>query len=268
MSDIPLGRPTDYPERYDASLLASMPRSESRTAHGLDREPTFAGEDVWRGYEFSWLSKSGMPRVAGVRLGIPASSPHMLESKAVKRYLNSFAQSRFDSADEVRDALVGDLGAACGAAVEATVQSLGEIAPVAGLSGQCLDGLDVEVTHYDYAPELLAVGHGPVVSETLHTHLFRSLCPVTGQPDWASLLIRYRGVTLDRAGLLRYLVSYRRHAAFHETTIERIFVDLKTLCGCQRLLVGGYFLRRGGVDINPFRADPGERWPILRLARQ
>ncbi|MEQ8861138.1 MAG: NADPH-dependent 7-cyano-7-deazaguanine reductase QueF [Pseudomonadales bacterium] len=268
--DIPLGKPTDYPERYDPGLLAPMARATSRAAMGIGVVLPFVGNDVWNGYEFSWLNERGMPRVAGLRLQVDAHSPCMVESKSMKLYLNGFAQARFPSADDVRETLAKDLSAAFGDRVAVTLLDPAQIESADGvLPGESLDAIDVDVDTYARDPVLLETNSAAgAVTETLHTHLFRSLCPVTAQPDWASLLIRYSGPPVDRAGLLRYLISYRNHAGFHEATVEQIFVDLKARCACDRLLVAGAFLRRGGLDINPLRADAGESLTLPRLSRQ
>lgn len=268
MNDTPLGRPTDYADRFDPGLLAPLDRAHARGASGGGLP--FSGEDVWNAYEFSWLNARGLPRVAVLQIRVDAASPRMIESKSMKLYLNGFAQTPFDSAAAAAARAEADLSDACGAPVRVEVRTLTDMDPPANaLPGESLDDLDVTVDRYEPAPELLSCdGDAELVAETLHTDLFRSLCPVTAQPDWASILIRYAGPPIDRAGLLRYLVSYRRHQAFHESTIEQIFLDLKARCRCRRLMVGGWFLRRGGIDINPFRADPGEVWPVMRLVRQ
>jgi len=268
--DTPLGKPTTYRDAYDPALLAPMDRAVARERLGLPQGLPFVGEDVWNAYEFSWLAATGMPRVALLQLRVDATSPRMLESKSVKLYLNGFAQMRFDSADRVRTVLQQDLSEGFGADVAVEMFAPAEADPPrASLPGTSLDSLNVETDVYQPAAELLiSDAAAEPVAETLHTDLFRSLCPVTGQPDWASILIRYAGAPIDHAGLLRYLVSYRGHQAFHEATVEQIFIDLKARCGCRCLVVGGYFLRRGGIDINPFRADAGEVWPVLRLVRQ
>lgn len=267
--ETPLGKPAAYPDCVDATVLAAMSRAGTRAVLEVDREMSFAGEDVWRAYEFSWLSARGMPRVGALEVRVDAASPDIVESKSMKLYLNGFAQQRFETAGAVTSQLQEDLGAAFGLPVSVTLVSLDEAGVIDVLPGQSLDDQDLEVDVYQRCPALLQHLPGSeVVAATLHTHLFRSLCPVTGQPDWASILVRYQGPALDRAALLRYLISFRGHQAFHETTVEQIFADLKTHGRCQRLLVAGYFLRRGGLDINPFRADPGERAPLVRLARQ
>ncbi|HEX7036630.1 MAG TPA: NADPH-dependent 7-cyano-7-deazaguanine reductase QueF [Pseudomonadales bacterium] len=268
--DIPLGKPTDYPERYDPSLLAPIDRQPARAAMGLDGPLPFVGEDVWNAYEFSWLGTSGLPRVAVLQIRVPADSPRIVESKSMKLYLNGFAQARFGAAQAVTEVLERDLAGGFGAPVSVRLLGLDAVpVPSAHLPGQSLDGLDVAIETYRRDPGRLRIAEPDItVEETLHTHLFRSLCPVTSQPDWASLLVRYRGPAIDHESLLEYFVSFRTHQGFHETTVEQIFLDLKAECRCERLLIAGYFLRRGGIDINPFRSDPGEAWPELRLIRQ
>ncbi len=269
MNDTPLGKPTEYSDRFDPGLLAPLERAHARPASGGGSLP-FTGEDVWNAYEFSWLNANGLPRVAMLQIRVDAASPRMIESKSMKLYLNGFAQTSFDGPEAAASRAASDLSDACGAPVHVDIRPLADMdAPLNSLPGESLDEFDVAVDRYLPAPELLSCDPGAEpVEETLHTDLFRSLCPVTAQPDWASVLVRYAGPPIDRAGLLRYLVSYRRHQAFHEATVEQIFLDLKARCQCRRLMVGGWFLRRGGIDINPFRADPGEVWPVMRLVRQ
>jgi 7-cyano-7-deazaguanine reductase len=268
--DIPLGKSSPYPDRYDPSLLAPMSRADARRGIGLTEAPIFRGADVWRGYEFSWLGASGKPEVAGIQLEVTADSPYFVESKSLKLYLNGFAQTRFNSADEVRGVIARDLSAAFGASVSLELLPLEALAKMMGvLAGDCIDDLQISTDVYAREPALLTVSdRSRVAEESLVSHLFRSLCPVTGQPDWASVLIRYRGPEIDRAGLLKYLISFRSHPAFHETTIEQIWLDMKAQLGCEALTVLGCFQRRGGLDINPVRTDVEIERVVPRLPRQ
>jgi len=273
--EIPLGKPTDYNETYAPDLLAPMSRLAARVAiclpESLPARLPFHGEDVWNGYEFSWLGPRGIPRVAGLRFAVDAGSPFFVESKSLKLYLNGFAQTRFEESRAVLDLLDRDLAAAFGAPVAVELLRTEALPPAnSRLPGLSLDDLDCEITAYERAPEVLAIaeGRGEVVDQALHTHLFRSVCPVTGQPDWASVLVRYTGPAIAPESLWRYLLSYRRHPAFHETTIEQIFLDLKARCDCKTLLVAGFFQRRGGLDINPVRSDGARVSLRYRLPRQ
>ena len=266
----PLGRDSVYPEQYDAGLLYPIPRAANRAPLGIEEGALpFVGEDEWHAFEVSWLNGRGKPIVAVARFRLPASSPHLIESKSWKLYLNSLNQTRFASQTEVEETLVRDLSSAAGASV--SVELLGvddsELAPQR-LPGECLDDLDIEVSGYTPSATHLTASD-EIVEETLHSHLLKSNCPVTGQPDWGSVLIRYKGPKLDREGLLRYLIGYRQHQDFHEHCVEHIFTDLMQQAKPEELLVLARYVRRGGLDISPWRATPGLAPPSpLRLARQ
>ena len=273
----PLGESAEYADGYAPDRLFPMPRQEGREAVGVSGFGDWVGQDVWTGYDFSWLNEKGKPVVAVLRLTVDAASTHIVESKSMKLYLNGYAQTRFTSNQQVSERLSADLGDAFG-----TVATIELIDPadtalqVAILDGQCLDDLDVAVDEYRRNPELLKLKRSKgqdssddtAISEVLTSHLFRSLCPVTAQPDWASLSIGYRGKAIDHEGLLKYLVSYRGHQAFHETTIERIYADIWGICEPQSLVVSGRFLRRGGLDISPTRSSEPLATEHCRLSRQ
>ncbi len=268
--DIPLGREVAYPSHYDAGLLFPIPRTLGRAEIGIDTDAPslpFIGHDRWHAYELSWLDARGKPVVATATLAVPAASPMLIESKSLKLYLNSLNAARFESAAHVRDTLVVDLSQVAGATV-AVDFGLPPFAvdDDAALNGAILiDTLDLDIN--DYGPPngahlALHAGDGDaVVEETLRSDLLKSNCPVTGQPDWAGVRIAYRGARIDRAGLLRYLVSFRDHAEFHEQCVERIFVDVMARCRPQALSVEARYTRRGGLDINPWRATPGASPP-------
>jgi 7-cyano-7-deazaguanine reductase len=266
----PLGRATDYPDRYDPALLFPIERAAQREAIGLRGTLPFGGVDLWTAYEITWLDAHGKPQVAVGRFRIPADSQRIVESKSLKLYLGSFAQEPAAESGELARRIESDLARACGApiAVALTTPTDFAAAGFASLPGESLDDIAIAADVYEPTPALLVAG-GPQVEETLRSALFRSCCPVTGQPDFGDVMIRYRGPQIDRTGLLRYLVSYRRHAAFHESCVERMFVDVLDRCGPRALTVYARFLRRGGVDINPFRSNfeagpPGE----VRTPRQ
>ena len=266
----PLGHATGYPDRYDPTQLFAVERARQRAALGLGATPPFVGSDLWTAYELTWLDARGKPQIAIASIDVPASSPSIVESKSMKLYLGSFAQSTFDDAEAVAATIEKDLAAATGSAVRVALTRPADFARqrLAELDGESLDGLPIDVTRYDVTPATL-VASGAVVDEALTTDLFRSVCPVTAQPDIASMRIAYRGPKIDRQGLLRYLVSYRRHPGFHEHCVERIFVDVSARCRCERLTVYARFTRRGGIDINPFRTSAGiAAPPNVRTARQ
>ena len=275
-----LGRSAPLPATRTPSLLCAIPRAEGRRRLGLGEDLPFAGEDLWTGYELSWLDANGKPEVCGLRLRIPCTSPNIVESKSLKFYLNGLAQDRFRNREEVRQTLLADLGPVLGSALGVELLDLEDLGRAQSSPlGKSLDGLELKAAQYERDPLLLrclkggpegkaGAGGKVLVAETWHTHLFRSLCPVTGQPDWASLVVAYQGSAIAAKSLLAYLVSYRSHAAFHEEVIERIFLDVQQRCRPQQLSVSGHFLRRGGLDINPFRSTEAAAAPVRRLSRQ
>ncbi|QXW28567.1 NADPH-dependent 7-cyano-7-deazaguanine reductase QueF [Aeromonas sanarellii] len=270
LQGLSLGQQSAYISQYTPSLLQPVPRSLNRDDLGLRGELPFQGCDVWTLYELSWLNAKGKPVVAIGEAFVPATSPNLIESKSFKLYLNSFNQTRCDSLEAVQALLVQDLSGCAGAPVSVTLFTLDQ-APhqIAQLPGECIDSLDIEVDGYEFDETLLqgAAGH-EIVEETLHSHLLKSNCLVTSQPDWGSVVIHYRGPRLDREKLLRYLISFRQHNEFHEQCIERIFTDLKHFCAPTQLTVHARYTRRGGLDINPFRSDWEPVPANLRLIRQ
>jgi 7-cyano-7-deazaguanine reductase len=252
-----LGKATDYGGGYDPALLFPIARADNRAAIGVGAPLPFHGVDIWNAYELSWLDARGKPRVALAEFRVPAESPAIIESKSFKLYLNGFARARIAEPATLQAILVRDLSAAAGSAVQV---QLGDVRAAAQamreLGGDTLDEQELAIDCYGppRADFLRTRGDGREVSETLVSQLLRSNCPVTGQPDWGSVQIAYTGPAIDRAGLLRYLVSYREHNEFHEHCVERIFVDLMARCAPRELSVYARYTRRGGLDINPFRS--------------
>ncbi len=267
--DLPLGRRVDCPSAYDAALLFPIARGNGRSELGLRDPLPFIGFDLWSAYELAWLDARGKPCVGMAEFRVPADSPNIVESKSLKLYLNGFAMTRMDATDALRATIARDLSNAAGADVATTILPVTDAMPVHELDGDCIDDLALDITDYGPPnPDHLRV-HEDAGDEALVSHLFRSNCPVTGQPDWASMQLRYRGPRLDHAGLLRYLISYRNHNGFHEQCVEQIFGDIIARCRPDALSVYARYTRRGGLDINPWRATPGfPPPPGARCARQ
>jgi 7-cyano-7-deazaguanine reductase len=246
-----------------------VPRADNRRALGIEDKLPFEGEDVWTVYDLTWLGRGDKPAVATAMLRVPASSPNLIESKSLKLYLGSLSMSRYCDVGDVASVIARDLSAVAGTAVAATLQPLPDTAGLIPVfPGTCIDDIEVECRSWQVDTSLLHCDEHDIAEEALHSHLLRTLCPVTGQPDIGSILIRYRGPRIDQAGLLRYLVSYRDHRDFHETCVERIFVDLQRYCRPTALTVYARYNRRGGLDINPFRSNVTSSAPNLRLWRQ
>jgi len=269
----PLGQVSAYRDTYDPSVLFPIERDESWRAQGLDRNQfPFFGVDIWNGYEISWLNAKGKPLVCTAEFRIPATSRYLIESKSFKLYLNSFNQSRFDSVDAVKALMVADLSAAAGVAegtfVDVIFHGFDTQFPLAP-EAKCLDDIDIEVSSYELDPEFLRASGDEIFDGWLCSHLLKSNCPVTGQPDWGSIFVYYRGAKIDEAGLLQYLVSLRQHQDFHEQCVERTFRDISVRCQPEALTVYARYVRRGGLDINPFRSSMTDaKAENFRLFRQ
>ena len=271
--EIPLGKDTNYPEQYDKSLLFPVVRQIKREELGLSSELPFHGSDYWNAYEMSWLNQKGKPQVAIGVFEFPHDSVNIIESKSFKLYLNSYNQTFFESWEQVKLRLTEDLTKAAEGEVQVQLLHPEEFrleCPVIELDGLLLDDLDVEIEQYDYQPELLQLAPSDdEVEEKLHSHLLKSNCLITNQPDWASVLIDYKGKAIDHESLLKYLISFRTHNEFHEQCVERIFSDIMRICQPQELTVYARYTRRGGLDINPFRTNvEGKKSQNIRLSRQ
>ncbi|PCJ36316.1 MAG: NADPH-dependent 7-cyano-7-deazaguanine reductase QueF [Cellvibrionales bacterium] len=281
VNDTPLGKTVDYPSAYAPELLFAIPRAPGRAELGLspgnevgDVLP-FAGEDMWTAYEISWCNLQGKPLVAVGEFILPCDSPFIVESKSLKLYLNSLNQHRFVSVALARQAIADDLSRVAGAPVVVQLYSIDEYARkgLTVFDGQCLDELDVDCSVYQPDADLLKFADSTEstdksVDETLYSHLMKSNCPVTGQPDWATIVVRYSGRPICHGGLLRYIVSYREHQDFHEHCVERVFLDILKRCEPSSLVVSARYTRRGGLDINPTRTLGSESTDWARTGRQ
>jgi len=273
LSDAPLGKTSANPDKYSPELLYPIPRSTHRALLQCGNTLPFIGVDIWNAYELSWLGPRGKPEVAIAQIEIPFDSPFMIESKSLKLYLNSLNYERFSSAEEVKLRISKDLSAAAKSNVSISLfdpQSWSKLS-FDNLEGTSLDRLDVQIEPQDLPnPNWLSSDtNSAPVEEILFSHLLRSNCPVTGQPDWASIIISYTGPAINQENLLRYIISYRNHQEFHELCVEKIFCDIKAKCKTAKLSVYARYTRRGGLDINPFRTDFNASWPKnKRLARQ
>jgi 7-cyano-7-deazaguanine reductase len=268
----PLGKTSAYQTQYAPDLLFPIPRQSKRDELGISGTLPFFGVDIWNAYEISWLNMRGKPQVAIATITAPADSPNIIESKSFKLYLNSFNQTRLANHEALLALLRDDLSAGFGAPVHIALtlpEDFGTL-KMGELDGILLDRLDIEVDSYSPAPALLkAAKDEPPVQETLVSHLLKSNCLVTGQPDWASVQIQYAGPQIDQEMLLKYLIGFREHNEFHEQCVERIFTDILRQCAPHKLAVYARYTRRGGLDINPYRTNfTGQRPPNLRTARQ
>lgn len=268
----PLGDHTQYVNQYDRSLLFPIERDQGWQQRGLARAdlPFMTGScvDIWNGYEISWLNQQGKPLVRVAQFRFSGHAKYIIESKSFKLYLNSYNLSQFASQDQVAAQMQDDLSQACEGQVEVIFSHLDDVQTIETLPGECIDECDIQVTEYSPNPQLLTVDSEDIVDESLYSHLLKSNCPVTGQPDWASISIEYKGSQINKSALLAYLISYREHGDFHEQCVETIFMDIWQQCQPQALTVYARYVRRGGLDINPYRSSLESSVENTRLSRQ
>ena len=269
-SDLTLGKTVEYESQYNPALLQGVPRSLSRDTISLNADALpFHGCDIWTGYELSWLNVKGKPQVAIMECRVPITSCNLIESKSFKLYLNSFNQTAFDSTDQVKERLEADLSNCAGEAVSVTLYLPNAFSrlSMAEFDGDVIDDLDVTIDSYSPDATLLQTSANNV-SEKLVSHLLKSNCLITSQPDWASIQIAYQGEQIKRESLLKYLIGFRQHNEFHEQCVERIFSDIMTHCKPEKLTVYARYTRRGGLDINPYRSNFEQPGKNVRSARQ
>ena len=283
MSENPLGNNNSYSQEqpYTPELLFAIPRSENRKNLNLEGSESFIGCDRWNAYEFSYLDAASKPVSAHLQIDIPCDSKNIIESKSLKLYLNSLSFKSFDNIESVKSTLKKDLDKVAESSLGIKITRLDDLSqqPFSSFKslGLCIDYYNVnsKINFEEVNANLLSLekdiikgSSSIIIQETLSSHLFRSLCPVTGQPDWASIIITYHGEAINHSALLAYLLSYRKHQGFHEDCAERIFCDIQNICQPDKLSIYAAFTRRGGIDINPFRSNYETRIPFGRLARQ
>lgn len=270
LAELSLGKTVSYSDQYDPELLQAVPRKLNRDMINLSSILPFTGNDIWNGYELSWLNQKGMPQVAIMRCYVPFDSVNIVESKSFKLYLNSFNNTRFASQAAVQTALITDLSACAQGDVSVSIiaQQAFTQQQIQHTDAICIDDQDLEFTDFNIDTSILTSDATQQVNEFIYSDLLKSNCLITNQPDWASIFIKYRGPKIDHEQLLRYLISFRNHNEFHEQCVERIFCDLMAQCGCEYLTVLARYTRRGGLDINPFRSNFEAAYDDLRLIRQ
>lgn len=274
LQGLTLGQTTQYSHDYDPRLLQPVPRSLNRNDLGLtdNQNLPFIGCDIWTMYELSWLNSKGLPQVAVGDVMLPVTSENLIESKSFKLYLNSLNQTRFESWQQVQATIEKDLSQCAGEHVFVQLHPLSHYTEqlITTMKGHCIDDQDIEIKNYNFDDAYLNCAvSSHVVTETLHSHLLKSNCLITNQPDWGSVEIEYTGKQINQEALLRYLVSFREHNEFHEQCVERIFCDLMQYCQPEQLSVYARYTRRGGLDINPFRSTNLKQPHMMtRMARQ
>lgn len=274
-----LGQSTSYPKTYAPDILYPIPRALGRAKLALPTDALSIGMDWWQVFEMSWLNLHGISQVAMARLAIPATSDYIVESKSLKLYFNSLNFTEFDNQQAVKAAVEKDLSACLKTDVTLEIfeVNIANSLPISAPQGDCIDNaLDssdkkIAIVSDVDSSSLTVADQGASDSQLqiLHSHLLRSNCPVTNQPDWGTLEIQIDSQQIDRAGLLEYILSFRQHNGFHEQCVEQIFSDLTQAFAPKTLMVRAWYTRRGGIDINPCRVSDVSLLPSpSRLNRQ
>ena len=205
-------------------LLDSIPRNRKKIEHGID---------IWNVYDFMFKDKKEVPHLKVLEIIIPSNSKFIVESKSMKLYLNSFYDTAFTNQSEILKKIKRDL--------------------------KSLIKNDVKLRFIDkFSVEPKNINLNQSNCETIQRRKiikfngFRSICPVTSQPDFANIYI-YSSDSLSRDWLLSYLTSFKDHGDFHEQCIESVFNTILRNFNPKHLEVAGRFQRRGGIDINPVR---------------
>ena len=280
---------TDYPTEYSPETLYPIARSMGRDVIGWQDDKLMVGIDWWQAFEMSWLNPQGLSQVAIARFGIPASSPFIVESKSLKLYLNSINFTEFASWNDVQALIAKDLSACVKADVQVELFGLNDDLHnkttgllIAQPEGVCIDnalGNSTDKVALTMHPDASLLSgdktdaHSEIDSAQpyiFYSNLLRSNCPVTNQPDWGTLaVLMTSNKTVDEAGMLRYILSFRQHNGFHEQCVEQIFADLSQYYEPSELMVRAWYTRRGGIDINPCRVSDITLLPKpSRLIRQ
>ncbi|KIG23750.1 NADPH-dependent 7-cyano-7-deazaguanine reductase QueF [Haemophilus influenzae] len=272
LKSLKLGQKTEYASQYDRTLLQPVPRALNRDGLGITQNQPFTiGADIWTAYEISWLNEKGLPQVAIADIYLDYQSQNLIESKSFKLYLNSFNQSKFANFNAVQQTMQRDLSECAQGDVKVRLNPVAvyDAQKIEHLQGDCIDEQDIEITSYEFNADWLKdCVSDEIVEEKLVSHLLKSNCLITNQPDWGTLHIHYVGKKINHEKLLRYVVSFRQHNEFHEQCVERIFCDLMHYAKPEKLTVYARYTRRGGLDINPFRSNFENLPENLRLARQ
>ena len=272
LKSLKLGQKTEYASQYDRTLLQPVPRALNRDGLGITQNQPFTiGADIWTAYEISWLNEKGLPQVAIADIYLDYQSQNLIESKSFKLYLNSFNQSKFADFNTVQQTMQRDLSECAQGDVKVRLNPVAvyDSQKIDHLQGDCIDEQDIEITSYEFNADWLKdCVSDEIVEEKLVSHLLKSNCLITNQPDWGTLHIHYIGKKINHEKLLRYVVSFRQHNEFHEQCVERIFCDLMHYAKPEKLTVYARYTRRGGLDINPFRSNFENLPKNLRLARQ
>lgn len=270
--DSELGKKSLYKDEYDFSQLFKVSREYTRDEFS---KINMFGYDVFNCYEASWLNENSLPQAYILQIIVPFNSKYIVESKSLKLYLNSFNNLKFSDSELLRNTVNNDLKTLLGS--DSVIVKVFEIEEYARVyhdkknnSSYCVDKTDVVIENLS-SPDskLLELDkNGGHAEESFYSNLLRSICPITNQPDFATVVVKYTGEKICKKSFLRYISSFRRHGGFHEKCIEKIYHDIMVNLKPKRLMVEGHYTRRGGIDIVPYRANYEFELGYTRSVRQ
>ena len=273
--NLPLGQVSPEITQYDAGLLRAVDRVVVRgNENEIAGKYSIFGCDRWVCYEVSWLEPENIPKVGVLNIEVDARSKRIIESKSLKLYLNGLNFKSFASRQSLITTIIKDLSAITGAGmvqvVLLSVEDESLMLKAVSSEWECLPDVPYnQATEYFERFDDFLDGNANRSLQKYYSHMFRSVCPVTRQPDWASVFIEYDGYALDKLHLAKFITSFRQAADFHETVVEKIVKHLMGIANTASVTVEARFLRRGGVEINPFRSTLRDKPSLThRLLRQ
>ncbi len=254
-----LGNRVAAPTHYSPEILEPIQR--------VDTQPNaMHGYDCWHLYELSWLNTSGVPQHFIGVLFVDVNTPSTIESKSLKLYLNSLNFHHFYTQEEAKSVICSDIEKSIGAPVTLQLISPMEIITITREPHGIL--LEQAPTEPLAMPGVWVNSDAPWVTETFVSHRLRSLCPVTAQPDWGTLVVSYTGPKINGDALLDLVDSFRQKQDFHERCVEQCFASIHSHAHPDDLSITAYYQRRGGIDITPVRTSKPTAKEPWRMGRQ
>ena len=273
-----LGKKVSGSETYDPNLIVAIPRIENRRQYNIENNNLpFKGFDIWHAYEFSSMTKNGIPVTRLMKMKYNCDSEFLVESKSLKLYLNSFNMTRFGNSikeclEICKNVIEKDLSGKLKTDVKINfIENNAERENIFNNFENIMNFVDessLKIEKFKEAPEELKIEK----SDEIKTHYLmfdslRSNCRVTHQPDFGDLFIYYKSQThILENSLVKYLTSFRSEYHFHEECCEMIYKRLIDLLDeNDELFVCALYTRRGGIDISPIRSNCDTITDALKL---
>lgn len=278
IASIHLGKKVSGSEKYDPNLIVAIPRIENRRQYNIENNNLpFKGFDIWHAYEFSSMTKNGIPVTRLMKMKYNCDSEFLVESKSLKLYLNSFNMTRFGNSvkeclEICKNTIEKDLSEKLKTDIKINFfENNTERKNIFNNFENIMNFVDessLKIDKFKEAPEVLKTEKS---NETKNHYLMfdslRSNCRVTHQPDFGDLFIYYKSQThILEDSIVKYLTSFRSEYHFHEECCEMIYKRLIDLLNeNDELFVCALYTRRGGIDISPVRSNCDTITDTLKL---